>query len=307
MNDKKIIKYDNLYKQTFFGILSGLINVVIFNPFDRALNLATKNSTSVFIKKYWNPLTMYQGIHHGIIQRTISYGLWYPIVDKVHISFDKLNVKNKYIDSKVLATTVASGLIGLVTSPVSATKQQYWGSDQKKGMVKFAIDMYKIGGLYAFVRGTTVTVKRDMTFGLIFGYFSLSKNKTECKSYSYKNLLFVYDNSFLIKYKNTQVFSLNYNQTSFLFDSLIATLATIASSPFNYIRIMKYSTACDVHLSSFAILKNLYKIINVECPQIIPKQIIYMFYNKFNVGWGSVRVGIGMAFSKQLYEYFKTC
>lgn len=259
------------FKQTFFGLLSGVTNVIIFNPFDRALNLATKNHTSIFLKGYWNPRVMYQGIHHGIIQRTISYGLWYPAVDMVKTIIDKNGASNKYIDNQILASMFASGLIGLSTSPVSAAKQQYWNSDQKIGIFKFAKQMYKIGGPYAFVRGTTVTVMRDMKFGLIFGYMSFTHNK----------------------------------EKKFLIDAPFATIATIASSPYNYIRVMKYKTECNVHTSSFEILRDLVKIVQKECPHGVWRQIIYIFHNKLNVGWGSARVGLGMAFSRQLYEYFK--
>lgn len=264
-------KLDNSIKQTLVGLSTGIINVCIFNPFDRALNLATKNHTSIFIPAYWNPRAMYQGIHHGIIQRTISYGLWYPAVDMTKNLIDKFKYDNKYIDNHILASIFASGIIGLSTSPVSAAKQQYWNSDQKTGIFKFSKQMYKIGGLYAFLRGTTVTVKRDMMFGFIFGYLSFTHNKKK----------------------------------HFLLDAPFATVATIASSPFNYIRVMKYKTECNVHISSFTILHNLLKIVQKECPKNILKQIIYTFHSKFNVGWGSARVGIGMALSRQLYEYFK--
>lgn len=258
-------------KQTFFGLLTGVINVVMFNPFDRALNLATKNHTSIFLKEYWNPRVMYQGIHHGIVQRTISYGLWYPVVNTVKNNIDKLKCNNKYIDNQVLASMFASGLIGLATSPVSATKQQYWNSNQKMGIFKFVRQMYKTGGFYAFRRGTVITIVRDMKFGLIYGYLSFTHNK----------------------------------EKKFLIDAPFATVATVASSPYNYIRVMKYKTECNVHTSGFEILRDLIKIVKNECPHSLTKQIIYTFHHKFNVGWGSARVGLGMAFSRQLYEYFK--
>lgn len=258
-------------KQTFVGFFTGVINVCVFNPFDRALNLATKNHTSIFIKAYWNPYLIYQGIHHGIIQKTISYGLWYPAVDKIKNNMDKLKYKNKYIDNEIISSIIASGLIGLLTSPVSAAKQQYWNSDKKTGIFKFAAEMYKIGGFYGFIRGTIITIERDMLFGLIFGYLSFTYNK---KKY-------------------------------FLLDTSFATIATVASSPFNYVRIMKYKTESNVYISSFAILEDLVKIVKTECPNNFLKQIIYIFQKKFNVGWGSARVGIGMALSRQLYECFK--
>jgi hypothetical protein len=110
-----------------------------------------------------------------------------------------------------------------------------------------------------------------MLFGLIYGYFSFTHNKDKL----------------------------------FMLDVPFATLATIASSPYNYIRVMKYKTECNVHVSSFEILKDLIQIVKKECPNNLFKQLIYTFHNKFNVGWGSVRVGLGMALSRQLHEYFK--
>ena len=262
-------KYSQL-KQTLFGFLSGAINVIIFNPFDRALNIATKNHTTIFISSYWNLNSIYQGVHHGFIQRTISYGLWYPIVNIIDINMHNLNMKNNFVDNKIISSVMASGFIGFITSPISSAKQQYWNSDQKIGILKFSKQMYKIGGHYAFMRGTLVTIKRDMLFGSIFGYLSFSHNK----------------------------------EKKFIFDAMYATIATTLSSPFNYIRVMKYKTECNVKTSSVVIFTDLIKSVKKECNKNILYQIIYTFHNKFNVGWGSIRVGCGMALSRQLFEYF---
>lgn len=261
----------NCLKQTVGGILSGLINVIIFNPFDRALNLATKNHTTIFITNYWKPNMIYQGIHHGLLQRTISYGLWYPLVDVVNDKLNTVGNLSNFIDNQILASTLASGLIGLTISPISSVKQQYWNENKQHGIIKFVKSMYKIGGVNGFLRGSIITVWRDMIFGFVLGYLSFTHN----------------------------------TKKKFMLDAIFATCATAVASPFNYIRVMKYNSECNVKTSSYTIFKNLIKIVNEECPSGFTKRIIYMFGTKFNVGWGSIRVGLGMALSRQLHELSK--
>lgn len=273
LNDKlhQIIDHVLPFKQTFYGVLSGIINVGIFNPFDRALSLATEHHTSIFVKDYWNPRFMYQGIYPGIYQRIISYGLWYPAVETVKSQFNKMG-ESQYMSNHVLAATITSGAIGLIISPISATKQQLWRSKQQVGIFDFGKQMYKIGGLYAFTRASVVTVKRDITFGFVFGYLSSTYNPDK----------------------------------NFLLDTAFATLATTISSPFNYIRIQKYATDCNVYIPASTILKNLIKKVNNDCKGSAIKQIVHTFHHEFKVGWGSLRVGLGMALSRQLYEFFSS-
>lgn len=280
--------------------MSGVINVVLFNPFDRALNLATKNHTTIFKLAYWKPSVIYQGIHHGIAQRTISYGLYYPIVDTI----------DQKINNKILASVIGSGMIGLFTSPVSSAKQQYWNSDQKIGIIDFSKHMYKIGGNYAFFRGTIVTICRDSTFGFVLGslwYYTLKKENQHCINVFSETV----DQKYQEFNQKCQQFGLygykpNFKLiTNFIINTGIGTFATISSSPFNYIRVMKYKTECNVHTSSVTILKNLIQTVNQECTGGIFKKIVFTFHNKFNVGWGSCRVGLGMALSKCLHDHFK--
>lgn len=271
MNEKLNFVTNHIFplKQTCFGILSGIINVVIFNPFDRALSLATEHHTSIFKKTYWNLKHMYHGIYPGIYQRIISYGLWFPAVENVKNQFDKLG-SNIYVDNIVLAAMTTSGLIGLITSPISATKQQLWRSKQKIGIFQFSEHMYKIGGIRAFTKGSLITVKRDIVFGFVFGYLSTKYN----------------------------------NKKNFLFDTIFATIATTLSSPFNYIRIQKYATEHNVNINSMVILKNLINKVNREKKCNLASKIIHTFHNEFKIGWGSLRVGVGMALSRQLYDFF---
>lgn len=292
MNEQSKTHMTN-FKKTFYGVLSGVINVVLFNPFDRALNLAIKNHTTIFKLAYWKPHVIYQGIHHGIVQRTISYGLYYPIVDSI----------DQKINNKILASVIGSGTIGLFTSPVSSAKQQYWNSDQKIGILDFSKQMYKIGGKYAFFRGTLITIQRDSMFGFVLGSLWCYTLKTENQ-----NSIDLFSKTLDHKFEQFNSFTYKPNFKliiDFSINTMIGTFATILSAPFNYIRVMKYKTECNVYTSSVAIFRELIQSVNNECTGGILKKIIFTFHNKFNVGWGSCRVGLGMALSKYLHDYFK--
>jgi hypothetical protein len=249
----------NGFVKTIFGILTGVINVAIFNPFDRALYLSTKEHGTILNLQYWK--APYQGVLNGIVQRTLSYGLYYPTIDIV----------NKKLDNPIMSMTVTSGIMGFVTSPLSAIKLTNWNSDHSTKIISFAKQMYVKGGMYPFFRGTFVTLKRDIAFGATLGYLSYTYNPKK----------------------------------EFWKDAIFATSATTISSPFNYLRVIKYKAPCDIHLPSHVILKDLINIIQKECQNYNTfHKIIYTFHHKFNVGWGSLRVGLGMAMSRQLYEFF---
>jgi len=255
---KHIELYSGLHK-TLFGLLTGVINVAIFNPFDRALYLSTKDHSTIFDLKYCK--SPYQGVLNGIVQRTISYGLYYPMIDII----------NKKLKNPIMSMMATSAIIGVVTSPLSAIKLTNWNSDHSTKIISFARQMYVKGGLFPFFRGTIVTLKRDLIFGATLGYFSYTYN----------------------------------TKKEFLQDAVFATFATILSSPFNYLRVIKYNAPCDIHLPNHIILKDLINVVQKECPDYnTMRKIIYTFHHKFNVGWGSLRVGLGMAMSRQLYEFF---
>lgn len=244
-------------KRTVCGITGGIFNVMAFNPFDRALYLSTTSHDTIFNKNFWKH--PYQGVSNAVVQRTLSYGMYYPLMDII----------NTKIKHPVLSSICASCIIGICTSPLSAVKLISWNSNKTTKFIPFSIEIYKSSGVSPFFKGTVVTMYREIAFGGIFGYLSHKHNKNK----------------------------------QFLNDVIFATIATICSSPFNYLRVMKYRENHNVFIKNSQIIKNLLASVQQEKPTSnIFSKTMYIFYNKFNVGWGSFRVGIGMAISRQIYE-----
>ena len=63
------------------GLISGLIQAALFNPWDRALYLSVKeNRNFLNIYNFHDP---FAGVLQTISQRTISNGLYFPLEDNV--------------------------------------------------------------------------------------------------------------------------------------------------------------------------------------------------------------------------------
>ena len=61
------------------GLISGLIQAAVFNPWDRALYLSVKENRN-FLNSY-NFHDPFAGVLQTITQRTISNGLYFPLED----------------------------------------------------------------------------------------------------------------------------------------------------------------------------------------------------------------------------------
>lgn len=261
-NDKLTIK------KLTDGIICGSINVLIFNGFDRALYKSITTSTSIFLKKHW--LNPFQGISNAVIQRILTYGMYYPVYEMFETK------TKKYIDEKKYYTVFSSVLTccftGLLTSPISAIKLTKWNSNHNKKNINMVKHMYVNGGISSFFRATHVTLKREIVFGGIFGYLSMNLN----------------------------------DGRDFCLDTLYAFVATSISSPFNYARVMIYKSSLNDVPTVRSIFENLIKNINTECHNYnIFTKIKYVLIKKFNIGWGTTRVSLGISLSRQLYLFFE--
>ena len=131
--------------------------------------------------------------------------------------------------------------------------------------------MYLQGGLRPFVAGTFATVSRDMTFG---GCFSLLRHA-------------------LVNPEDS-------GKKKGVANMVAGFIATLTSSPMNYVRNMHYATAPSVqHLTARRILTELWRGAARE-PTLVAR-CIYL-QHKLRVGWGTARVACGMALGAQIYE-----
>lgn len=143
--------------------------------------------------------------------------------------------------------------------------------------------MYKRGGVRCFFVGSSATISRDLIFG---GFFALCRHE--------QLLLIRRQNSHDIHHKPSQT-------RAFVVNVVAATIATVLSSPMNYVRVVHYATPPDVKPQrAHEILKALLHSAAQE--DTLLKRAKYI-QSRLRLGWGTARVGFGMAFSASLYNY----
>lgn len=143
--------------------------------------------------------------------------------------------------------------------------------------------MYTRGGVRCFFVGSGATTLRDLIFG---GFFALCRHE--------QLLLIRRQNGHDGNHKPSQM-------RAFTVNAVAATVATVLSSPLNYIRVVHYATPPDVKpQGSIEILKALW---HSAAQEKSLWESAHYIQNRLRLGWGTARVGFGMAFSASLYNY----
>lgn len=219
------------------GMITGAFVTGLFNPWDRALYLLVKHekeNRSFFMwKNFQNP---YQGVNQALVQRTLTGGLYFSLkaqIDETVIPYCQRHYSLNQGTCQFISGSLAGALSGFLTNGLSAVKYHNWGKEN----IHFFLgvkSLFKYGGAQRFFTGTTATVSRDLVFGSTYEVlrFALAANSTAA---------------------------------FWLWNGLAAVLATIMSSPFNYIRSTQYAIPPGDKVShSISILKNLAQEITKE-------------------------------------------
>jgi len=141
-----------------------------------------------------------------------------------------------------------------------------------------ALHLFRNGGASAFFKGMLITGFRDMIFGCTY----------EVGSLGLKHLL------------HEDYFG---SSTSFFANLIAGALATVASGPANYVRTMKYTTSPnEAAPSAGKILKELW-IQTREKPNFFER--LGNIQHRMKIGWGTMRVGCGMAVGQKLFDETK--
>jgi len=276
--------YGNV-KLLYAGFLSGVLQAGIFNPWDRALYLSVAKSRPFLnAKNFKSPWT---GVFQTLFQRGISSGLYFPLEEMFSRSLSLTFVDNPSYRPYVvtMAGIMAGAVNGLLLNPISSVKYHYWGTPELKNanFRSIAIDMLKRGGIRTFFVGSAATISRDVVFGGCFAFFR-------------HNLIPVYAyNSYdLSKYPQSK---------SFCIDLAAGFIATTMSSPFNYVRNIQYSVQPDVKAdSTMKVLEDLWK--DAAAKETTSLRLSHL-QSRLRLGWGTARVGCGMALAAQFYSLIK--
>jgi len=284
------------------GFISGLLQAGAFNPWDRALYLSVKMDRQFLdLRNFEHPMA---GAMQTIVQRAISAGLYFPFEELFRDFFSERLGSSPL--STFLAGISAGAVNGFIMNPVSATKYNYWGQPEAKGtFITTAFTMFRVGGIRPFYVGATATILRDLGFGGIFAFLrhelvgkkmvaSSSSSSSSSMSGKKEDNLHMETDKQVEEKKNDRA-------RGFVVNLFSACIATIASSPLNYVRNVHYATPPSIKAEgTIKILNDLWFAASNE-----PNLRLRLKYlqSRLRLGWGTARVGCGMAFGAFVYSF----
>ena len=282
-----------------------------------------------------------QGFFQALFLRTLSSGIYFPLFDlfqPVYVGlFDRYHAW-RYptmsasaasqcthpLSVHFLAGNSAGAVSGVVLNQLTAIKYASW--DAEHGFLTTARRMWSEGGMRPFMKGIVPTVVRDTTFGGVFALTKegcsrairkiqsragkVTKEEKEAATHGGSH---AHDassaptSSSASLLKTVSAFTLHNTATVDFVSSLLAgAMGTIVSSPFNYIRNIKYGwPASETPPAGLRILSDLV----VECGDKTReggwKQGAAHMQDRLRIGWGTARVAVGMAVGYEIYEMAK--
>ena len=270
------------YASFTFGLVAGVTQAGLFNPFDRALYLSVTNRVPFLLKE--NFRTPYQGFAQSVGHRALSGGLYYPLeqffMTLTPTNFDdndpwaqhQQHSRSSQAFYNFLAGTAAGATNAVIINPMSAVKYKTWGREVNRGFWIEAKEMLRKGGLRPFLNGLYPTIVRDLVFGGCYTFLRLE-----------------------IQYR----LQLS-NDSQWMANMGAAALATIASGPFNLARNVQYATKSrDTADSMSQVLISLGKELRDQ-PTVWKK--LKHTQQRLRIGWGTARVALGMSFGHWVYD-----
>eukprot|EP00759_Apiculatamorpha_spiralis_P008582 PhF_6_TR15517/c0_g1_i1/m.24143/K15103/UCP2_3, SLC25A8_9; solute carrier family 25 (mitochondrial uncoupling protein), member 8/9 len=258
--------------QFLSGLGSGVCCSAMLNPWDRALYLSVKERRPFLrVENFRNP---YNGVVAATVSKITSHGMYFPLYDTF------LDIHRSWIDPshtvvlKFLAGNCAGSVNAVLTSPISAVKYRMWGMEQE-AYIATATKMFRESGnsLRPFFRGLYPTVLRDTVWG---GSFAILNHTLQSNDFVSSNILATFSSA-----------------------TVAAVVATVLSAPLNYVRNKNFAAPLNERPPKPSeALKGLWKnMIQHQAP-------FWYLQERFGIGWGTLRVGVGMAISSELYRFF---
>mmetsp|Transcript_10044 Transcript_10044/g.22557 ORF Transcript_10044/g.22557 Transcript_10044/m.22557 type:complete len:297 (+) Transcript_10044:58-948(+) len=250
------------------GFLAGTTVTAALHPWDRALYLSVIRATPFLSRANWqNP---YGGLSQTLVGRSISSGLYFPLEQ----------ICSAAIGSNIIGGQTASVINGLVLNPLNLVKYQCWGQEQYTSFQFTALKLYRDAGPLVFLRGAFPTMLRDAIFGLCFA----------CR-------------------KGLQEDQGGNEAQNFAVAVLCAAVGTTLSSPFNYIRNLAYAEPSWMELETVKSKKAYWDRVFADLASDVRAQetkagAMRCLQSRFRLGWGTLRVAIGMGLTDQAYRAY---
>ena len=214
-----------------------------------------------------------------------------------------------------MAGNTAGAVSGVVLNQLTAIKYASWESE-RGGFLSTARSMWRQGGAAPFMKGIVPTVLRDTIFG---GVFALSKEGcaralTEVRG---KAREAAGQRRRGARPQDTEASAAaaiaisrwsdrHQGAIEFLSSLIAGALGTVASSPFNFVRNIKYGwPASDRPPTSAAILGGLrHDAAQRRRDEGLWRSLSFL-QERLRIGWGTARVAVGMAVGYEIYEVVK--
>ncbi|KTD53774.1 hypothetical protein Lsan_4184 [Legionella santicrucis] len=265
------------------GLLAGASTSGLFNPWDRALYLSVKYNRSFLLSQ--NFKSPYQGFSQSFVQRAFLGGIYYMAQGELNRYFFPYLRNNLGINqtlSQFFVGMAAGSIGGVLTNSISAIKYHTWGHENASFRSSIR-EMWRLGGIKPFLKGTTATMTRDMVFGSTYEMLRSLISST-------------------VKKSENKTPNENKSSLEFIHNATAAGVATIVSSPFNYVRNMQYAT--PPNLKPPTTKEALTKVWNEsKNSQRSFLGRMSFFQQQFRIGWGTARVAVGMAVGQKLFNW----
>lgn len=200
---------------TVSALFAGVSCAALFNPFDRAMFLASCHKTPVFL---WVNFTRpFHGYMQAVLQRAFIYLFLQAKLGAAMKPY--LHDLNEH-EAKFCIGMTAGFINGVMMNPVIAAKHLMWTNDSHT-FSSTAKKMWLDGGCRSFSNGMYGSIVRNMIFGATY---EIARGPI-CKAFMYQ-------------LDNDQ----NKMQCQFFANLIAAGLGTMMASPFIYMRSVQHAT-----------------------------------------------------------------
>lgn len=250
------------------GFVAGLAVTAVLHPWDRALYLSVINRRTFFSQANWH--RPYHALGQTLFGRAVSGGLYFPLEDWCTAA----------TGSAVLGGQAAGVLNGFLLNPLSLVKYQSWGQEDYKSFAATSRQLLRDAGPLVVLRGVISTMMRDGIFGFCFSLRRLAPNKTGAVEQPVAS--------------------------DFAAAVVCAAVGTTLGSPFNYLRNLSYAQNSCVELESWqakrAFAERAFGDLSRETREAGSfAGRLRVIVTRFNLGWGTLRVAVGMAMTDHVY------
>ena len=266
------------------GVSTGVIIAGLFHPWDRALFLSVSNKRPFIYDGIKNTFVLenfaqpYHGFAQTVFSKTISTALYFVAQQQINDSFyPYLHYQlGLYEWQAQLAVGLSVGSItGIGTNGLYAVRSQTWNNSGST-FLSSAKTMWAHGGIQPFTKGISATVGRDAIFSTayeVLRHCGRKDNKSE-------------------------------DSWQFAQNAGAAGVATLFSGPSNYVRNRQYATAPNLPTpKAVDVLSDIWQ--ESKSQESQPLRLGF-FMQRFQIGWGTARVAVGMATGQKIFEELHT-